>query len=142
MNLNLQQFAAGVLSKGTVLSYKSAAAFVPIAGVKSVPQIGSDPERIDVTTLDDAKRKYISGLQDTENLEFAVIYQTTNFSTFQTFAATATDATEFELAYPDGMKVTFSGKPSVKINATEVNAAMEFSITIVVSDGPDIVPVV
>lgn len=143
--LNLQLFAdeAGILSKGTTLSYKGASddSFTVVAGVKSVPQIGSDPERVDVTDLQSEKRKYIAGLQDVDNLEFAVVYQTAAFAKFQAFAKTATSATEFEIEYPDGMTVTFKGEPSVRIGATEVNGAIEYSIVIVVSEGPDIVPV-
>lgn len=142
--LNIQQFAeAGILSKGTVLSYKDAAGvdFIPVAGVKSIPQIGSDPERIDVTDLQSEKRQYIAGLQDVDNLEFAVVYKTADFTTFHAFAETATSATEFQIEYPDGMIVTFKGEPTVRLGATEVNGALEYSIVIVVSDGPDIAPV-
>lgn len=138
--LNLQQFndEAGVLSKGTKLSYKSGEDFVVVAGVKSIPQIGSDPERIDVTDLQSEKRRYIAGLQDVDNLEFAVVYQTAAFATFQTFAETASSSTEFKIEYPDGMTVDFKGEPTVRIGATEVNGALEYTIVIVVSDGPNI----
>lgn len=143
--LNIQQFAdeAGVLSQGTTLSYKASAegAFVEVAGVKSIPQIGSDPERIDVTDLQSGKRQYIAGLQDVDNLEFAVVYRTAEFTKFQAFAENATSSTEFKIEYPDGMTVTFKGEPSIRLGATEVNGALEYSIVIVVSDGPDIVPV-
>lgn len=143
--LNLQQFAneAGILSKGTTLSYKptSSGEFVAIAGVKSIPQIGTDPERIDVTDLQSDRRRYIAGLQDVDNMEFAVVYRTQEFATFHAFAEDATSTTEFEISYPDGMKVTFKGEPTVRLGATEVNGALEYSIVIVVSDGPDIVPV-
>ncbi len=142
--LNIQLFAeAGILSKGTTLSYKptTSGAMTAVANVKSVPQVGSDPERVDVTHLGSEKRQYITGLQDVDNFEFAVVYTTAAFTAFQAFAETATSATEFEIAYPDGLKVQFKGKPSIRISATEVNAAIEYSIVIVVSDGPDIVPV-
>lgn len=141
--LNLQQFAdeAGVLSKGTTLSYKKEDSYVKVAGVKSIPQIGSDPERIDVTDLSSEKRQYIAGLQDVDNLEFAVVYRTAEFATFQSFAESASSATEFKIEYPDGMTVGFKGEPAVRIGATEVNGALEYTIVIVVSDGPDITPV-
>lgn len=143
--LNIQLFAdgAGILSKGTTLSYKptSAGAMTAIANVKSVPQIGSDPERVDVTHLGSEKRQYIAGLQDVDNLEFAVVYTTAEFTAFQTFVETADSSTEFEIEYPDGMKVQFKGEPTIRISAAEVNAAIEYSIVVVVSDGPTIVPV-
>ena len=143
--LNIQLFAdeIGLLSQGTKLSYKPSAEGIltVIAGVKSVPQIGSDPERVDVTDLQSEKRQYISGIQDVDNLEFSVIYRTSEFAAFQLFAETAKSNTEFEIEYPDGMKVEFKGKPSVRLGAVEVNGALEYSIVIVVSEGPNIVPV-
>lgn len=142
--LELQQFAGeivGLLTKGTVLSYKKLAEFVELAGVKGIPQLGGDPERVDVTTLADAKRKYIAGIEDTDNLEFAIVYQTANFTDVHTLVETGVE-TEFKVVYPDGMAVTFKGVPKFKFSAAEINGALEFTLVIVVSDGPDFVPVV
>lgn len=141
--LNLQQFAAsvpGVLSEGTKLSIKEALVFVEVAGVKGIPQLGSDPERVDVTTLASKKRAYIAGLQDVDNLEFAIVYQTSNFTKIHALVEKKEQA-EFEIAFPDGLKVTFKGEPSFKFSGAEVNGALEFSLVIVVSEGPTFVPV-
>lgn len=142
--LKLQHFAGeivGLLSKGTVLSYKSGATYIEVAGVKGIPQVGGDPERVDVTTLKDAKRKYIAGIEDTDNLEFAIVYQTENFTTVHALVEAGAEA-EFKVTYPDGMVVTFTGQPKFKFSAAEINGALEFTLVIVVSDGPDFAPVV
>ena len=65
---------AGLLSKGAVLSYKDGSTTKTIAAVKSIPAMGSDPEKVDVTHLGSAKKAYIAGIQDSDNLEFAIIY--------------------------------------------------------------------
>ena len=56
--MNLQLFA-GLLTKDTALSMKSGSesAFAEIEGLQAVPEIGGDPEQVDVTTLKDANKK-------------------------------------------------------------------------------------
>lgn len=141
--LLLQQFSAnppGILSEGTKLSVKETSAFVEVAGVKGIPQIGTDPERVDVTTLANKKRAYIAGLQDVDNLEFAIVYQTRNFTKIHALVEKKAQA-EFQIEYPDGMIVTFKGEPSFKFSGAEVNGALEFSLVVVVSEGPTFAPV-
>lgn len=139
---NLQLFAAipGLAATGTMLSYKSEETYTEVAGVKAIPEFGGDPERIDVTTLKDTKRKYVRGIEDVENLEFAIVYQTENFTELDALVA-AGNLVEFKVTYPDGMEVTFTGEPSYKFGATEINGALEFTLVIIVSEGPEFVPV-
>ena len=140
--LNLQQFAAsvaGLLSEGTKLSVKEDLAFVEVAGVKSIPQLGSDPERVDVTTLASNKRSYIAGLQDVDNLEFAIIYQGPNFKDIHELVKLGKEQ-DWTVKYPDGLSSTFRGEPDYKFDGAEVNAALGFNLVIVVSDGPDMNP--
>lgn len=142
LKMNLQRFAdelAGLLSKGTVLSYKSGATTVPIAAVKSIPALGSDPEKVDVTHLGSERKSYIEGIPDSDNLEFAIVYQGKNFKDIHTLVADKTTK-EWAVTYPDGMKVTFKGTASFKFDGTEVNGALGFSLVIVVSEGPTFTP--
>lgn len=144
--MNIQLFAddpAGLLSKGTTLGYKlaggGAGEFTTIGEVTSVPDIGSEPERVDVTTLADANRKYIKGLQDQDNLTFAAIYRKTIFNTLK--AAEKTDTVyDWKISYPDGTSFTFTGSFSLVFNGAEINGALAFQIIVVVSKGPDFVP--
>ena len=39
-----------------------------------IPEIGRDPEQIDVTTLKDKNKKYIPGISDLGDLEFVFLY--------------------------------------------------------------------
>lgn len=142
MNMNLQLFAdeiAGLLSKGTALSYMVGEVKTPIAAVKSIPAIGSDPEKIDVTHLGSERKEYIKGIQDTDNLEFAIIYQGKNFNDIHTLVA-ANKAYKFVIDYPDGLSVAFTGQPDYKLDGVEVNSALGFSLVIVVNSAPVITP--
>lgn len=144
--MNIQLFAndpAGLLSKGTTLGYKSAGGaageYTTIGEVTSIPDIGAEPERVDVTTLADATRKYIKGLQDQDNLTFAAVYRKTIFNTLK--AAEKTDTVyDWKISYPDGTSFTFTGSFAVIFSGAEINGALAFSIVVVVSKGPDFVP--
>ena len=135
----MAETVAGVLSKGTTLSYKNTSDFVELGGVKSIPAMGSDPEKVDVTHLKSEARQYIAGLQDSDTLEFAFIYQSKNFSDVHTLVA-ANKEYEFKVAYPDGATVEFTGKPVLKTSSIEVNGALEFSLSIVCSKAPVFTP--
>ncbi|EOL45820.1 phage tail tube protein [Enterococcus caccae] len=143
LKTDLQLFAAeqfdGLLSKGTVLSYEKAGAETAIAAVKSIPAIGSDPEKVDVTHLMSEKKAYIPGLQDSENLEFAIVYQGGNFNDIHALVSTG-KSQNWTITYPDGLKAKFKGIPSYKFDGAEVNAAIGFSLVVVVSEGPDFTP--
>ncbi|MEI2420914.1 hypothetical protein V6O07_11625, partial [Arthrospira platensis SPKY2] len=71
-------------------------------------------------------------------LEFSVIYKGKNFADYKTLVD-AGEEVDWVITYPDGMKVEFRGEPDVKLDGVEVNAAIGFSIVIVVSDGPNII---
>ncbi|BBM17376.1 hypothetical protein G15_1019 [Enterococcus avium] len=135
--MNLQLFA-GLLTKDTMLSMKSGSesTFAEIEGLQAVPEIGGDPEQVDITTLKDANKKYISGIQDMDSLEFTFLYDKAVFTKLKA-VQTAGKEEEFELAYPDGAKCTFTGGVTVKMGSGEVNGAYQFTLAVTVSDGPD-----
>ncbi|MFS7206718.1 phage tail tube protein [Carnobacterium divergens] len=144
IEMNLQMFAdeeiAGLLSKGAKLTYKKGASEVTVAAVKSIPALGSDPEKVDVTHLGSEKKAYIKGIQDVDNLEFAIVYQTKNFTDVHALVK-ENKSVDWTITYPDGLKATFKGIPDFKFDGVEVNGALGFSLVIVVSEGPDMVPV-
>lgn len=147
MKIDLQKFAdevdasQGLLSKGTKLTYVEhggSGSGTEIADISTVPEIGADPEKVDVTTLADSKKKSIAGLQDASSLAFSAIYKGANFKAVN--ALSSTTNYDWTVTYPDGMTVTFTGQPSLKLGSAEVNGALKFTLTIVVSDGPDFHP--
>ena len=135
--MTLQLFAS-LLTKGTALSMKSGSesGFTEIEGLQAVPEIGGDPEQVDVTTLKDANKKYISGIQDMDSLEFTFLYDKAVFTKLKAVQTSGKEA-KFELSYPDGAKCTFTGGVTVKMGSGEVNGAYQFTLSVTVSDGPD-----
>lgn len=142
--MNIQLFAdddiAGLLSKGTKLTYKEGTGTAKqIAAVKSIPAVGSDPEKVDVTHLESDAKVYIEGLQDTDNYEFAIVYQGKNFKDVHTLVESK-KSVDWTITYPDGMTVEFSGTASYKIDGAEVNSAIGFNLVIVVGKAPKVTP--
>ncbi|QBO35378.1 phage tail protein [Periweissella cryptocerci] len=119
---------SGLLSAQTLLQYSTteSGTYSDLGGVQSVPEIGGAPEKVDVTTLADTQKKYIKGLQDTDNMEFKVVYRGSNFTTAK---AMETAASKFwKVLYPDGSFVSFKAGVTVKRDATEVNGALTFTV--------------
>lgn len=134
--MNIQMFA-GLLSKDTKLGMKSTGTtYEDLAGLQSVPEIGGDPEQVDVTTLADATKKYITGIQDMDSLEFTFLYDNAIFKKLKSIQTSGKEV-DFQITYPDGSTCTFKGGITVKMGGAEVNGAFQFTLSVTVSDGPD-----
>lgn len=106
------------------------AAFVKLVDITEFPDLGGDPERIDVTTLSDTSRVYIEGVQDTADLTFTANYTKTDYNaikaltTEQDFAVYFGDTTGTDGAF------TFKGTIKARVNGGGVNEAVTMTITI------------
>ncbi|MBD2861599.1 phage tail tube protein [Paenibacillus oceani] len=125
---------AGILTKDTTLSYKASggSTFTEIDLLMEVPELGGDPEQVDVTTLKDSVRKYIPGVRDLGDLAFKFLYDnattTSNYRVLKGLQDGNT-AADFKLEYPDGTAHEFSAYVNVKIDSGAVNAALTFTAT-------------
>lgn len=122
---------AGLLTKDTTLSYKtgSPAAYAEIPNLMEVPELGGDPEQVEVTTLTDSVKKYIPGVRDLGDLTFSFLYDnsgpTSNYRILKGLE-TAGAPVEFKVEYPDGTGHAFTAYVSVKMDSAAVNAALTF----------------
>jgi hypothetical protein len=125
---------AGILTKDTTLSYKASggSTFTEIEHLMEVPELGGDPEQVDVTTLKDKTRKYIPGVRDLGDLAFKFLYDnetaTSNYRVLKGLQDSET-AAPFKVEYPDGTAHEFSAYVNVKIDSGAVNAALTFTAT-------------
>lgn len=138
---DLQKFAVdakdGLAATGSKLEMSTdGTEFTVVGGIKTIPDIGSDPESIDVTTLEDTKKKSVPGIENTSTLAFTFVYKGANFATA---LKNAGDNKQYNwrVTYPDGMTAKFTGSYTIKMGNIAVNGALEYTISIVVSDGPD-----
>lgn len=136
LKMNIQMFA-GLLSKDTKLGMKTTGStFKDLEGLQSVPEIGGDPEQVDVTTLVDATKKYIAGIQDMDSLEFTFLYDNAVFKELKAVQTSGKEA-DFKITYPDGSTCTFKGGVTIKMGGAEINGAFQFTLAVTVSSGPD-----
>ena len=97
-----------------------------------VPEMGGTPEKVDVTTLADASKKYIDGIKDYGDLAFKFLYENTEGSAYRILRGyeEAGTVADYKVELPDGTGFAFSGQVSTKIDSAAVNAALTFTATI------------
>jgi hypothetical protein len=138
LEMNLQTFGTRLSSQGTTLSYDNNGTTKKLARVKSIPQIGNDPEKLDVTDLDSVAKEYIPGIPDSENLEFAFVDDTDNFNELHSLVE-AGASVDWTITYPNGREARFGGIPTLKLDGVEVNQAVGFSLVVVVDKPVEII---
>lgn len=121
-----------MLANGATLGYKTTGTtFTTLAGLKEIPELGGEPEKVDVTTLADSAKQYEYGITDYGDLEFKFMYS--NSSATDSYRvlrglATAKTKTDFQLTLKDGTKFSWSAIPNVKLGGGGVNAAIDFTL--------------
>ena len=130
--------AHGILSKDVELQYSTASAgsYTKLNGLFEFPDLGSEPDMIDVTNLSDGSFKYIHGLQDYGSLTFGFIYDGEgSASNYKTLKDLEGSTAYWKVVIPgadngDEITFSFSGEPAVWMSGTGVNSRLEFQLNI------------
>ncbi|HEM4156856.1 TPA: phage tail protein [Streptococcus suis] len=113
------------------MSETKGSSYTVIEGLKEVPELGIDPEKVENTTLADTIKQYEFGIGDAGELEYKFKYEnsktTSSYRTLRKLAD-AKAVRRFEQEYPDGTKVHFSAQIAVKLGGGGVNSAIEFTL--------------
>lgn len=123
-----------MLANGITLGYKtSGSSYTILKGLKEVPELGEEPEKVENTCLNDEVKQYEYGIGDAGDLSYKFKY--VNDSTTSSYRvlrklAEAKTVTDFEQTYPDGTKVNFRAQCSVKLGGGSVNSVMEFTLNL------------
>ncbi len=135
-----------LLSKGIRLEIcedasQSSPVWRNLYGLSSTPDIGGDPEKIEVTNLADGNKRYIDGILDYGDLEFGFFYNKEDtpdeeasvkiMESYAVLRAYQQEGTQldYRLVYPDNTGHQWKGSVNVKRSAAAVNAALEFTLT-------------
>ena len=123
----------GLLTKDIKLSYKKNASYEVLDGLQEVPSLGGTPDKVEVTTLADASRRYIKGIKDYGDLTFKFLYQndteTSNFRILRGLEESG-KIVEWKVEFPDGTGFEFSGECSVAPSDGSVGGYIAFNLTI------------
>ena len=117
-----------ILSKGIKLSYSSTGteSYTDLSDLLEIPSLGGSIDKVDVTTLADASKKYINGIKDYGDLAFKFNYAKEQFTTLNGL----TGSINFKVTLPDTTTATFSGETSVSLEGVGVGAAMTYTLNI------------
>ena len=132
---------AAQATMGTYLMYKASGGntYTKLVDIKNFPDLGGEPERVDVTTLSDRVHKYAMGVQDLSSFSFNANYIAADY---QRIAALTGTQTEFTIWIGDSEsggvytptgsdgQWAFTGDISVYKAGGDVNAAQDMTITI------------
>lgn len=125
----------------TYLMYKATTAatqYTKLIDIKSFPDLGGEPERIDVTTLSDKIRKYTPGVQDLSSFQFTANYIAADYTKMVGLEGKQTEyaiwvgaETSNNVDTPNGEngKWSWTGDVSVFKAGGDVNAAQDMTIT-------------
>lgn len=124
-----------MLANGITLGYKESGSgnvYIDLPGLKEVPELGADPEKVDNTVLSDKMKHSEFGIGDPGDLAYKFKYENTPTSSYRKLRtiADAGKPIPFEQALPDGTKFHFTAYANVKLGGGGVNAAMEFTLSL------------
>ena len=108
----------------------SAASYTNLPGLKEIPELGADPEKVENTCLTDTLMQYEMGIGDPGDMEFRfklVNKAATDAYRILRTLETAKSTNEYQLQLADGTKYTFSAQVAIKVQGGGVNTAMDFT---------------
>ena len=117
-----------ILTKGMSLGYRTSdsGSYTTLTDLLEVPALGGSVDKVDVTNLADASKKYIKGLIDYGDLQFKFNYAKEQFKALDAL----TGSVGFQVKLPDETTATFSGEPTVSLESASVGAALTYTLSI------------
>ena len=103
-----------------------------LKGLKEVPDLGVDPEKVDNTCLEDKMKKSELGIGDPGDLAYKFKWTNEEGGSYRTLRAVADsgEVVSFEETFPDGTKFQFDAQSSVKVGGGGVNGVIDFTLTL------------
>ncbi|MBS5886696.1 MULTISPECIES: phage tail tube protein [Clostridium] len=124
-----------MLANGIKLGYKKKgsepATYTDLPGLKEVPEMGDEPEKVDNTCLSDKVKQYEYGIGDPGDLEFKFKYENSSATSPYRVLRAAAESKEvlsFEETFPDGTKFNWDAQVSVKLGGGGVNGVIDFTL--------------
>lgn len=134
-----------MLANGAKLGYKEktgSGTYTDLPGLKEIPDIGVDAEKVDNTCLTDANKKYELGIGDLPEMVYKFKYEnssaTSPYRVMRNYEKEGT-VLSFEETDADGSKIRFDAQVSVKRTGAGVNGVIDFDLTVIVQSDLDYV---
>ena len=123
-----------MLANGAKLGYKKKGAsgdYTDLTGLKEIPDLGEDPEKVENSGLADKVKQYEYGIGDAGDLTYKFKYENTSeTSPYRVMrkAAATKEVLSFCETLPDNTKYEYDAQVSVKRSGGGVNGVMEFDL--------------
>lgn len=117
-------FSKGVVGTGNTITYSE------VPGLMECPEMGGSAEKVEVTTLADASKRYINGVVDYGDMTFKFLYDNSAETSSYRVMNTLKGVNPFKVEFPDGTSFEFTGTPTTKVDSASVNGALTFTVTI------------
>lgn len=124
-----------MLANGAKLGYKkkseSSSTFTNLPGLKEIPDVGSDPEKVDNTCLTDKNKWYENGIGDIGDLKYKFRYDNSKSdSPYRVMReeAISGEVLTFQETLKDGTITEFDAQVSVKRTGGGVNGVIDFEL--------------
>ena len=125
-----------MLANGATLGVKttaSASSYTNLPGLKEIPELGVDPEKVDNTCLTDTLKQYEMGIGDSGDIEYVFKWDVSTANTAWRILKpleTAGGKYSFQEKLADNTTTTFDGEISLKRGGGGVNDPLEFTLSI------------
>ncbi len=121
-----------MLANGATLEVKKKGEsdYTKLPGLKEIPEMGVEPEKVDNTTLDDEIKQYEQGIGDAGDLAYKFKYENTGeTSSYRILRSLqeSGESAEFRETLKDGTTTEFTAQVSVKRTGGGVNGVVEFT---------------
>ena len=121
-----------MLANGATLGLKKKGEsnYTILPGLKEIPEMGVEPEKVDNTTLDDDIKQYEQGIGDAGELAYKFKYDNSSAdSPYRILRALqdSGDTVDFQETLKDGTTTDFKAQVSVKRTGGGVNGVIEFT---------------
>lgn len=123
-----------MLANGATLGYRKKGAegdYKILTGLKEIPELGEDPEKVENTSLADKTKQYEFGIGDAGDLTYKFKYENSSEESpyrVMRMAAATKEVLSFCETLPDGTKYEYDAQVSVKRTGGGVNAVMEWNL--------------
>lgn len=126
-----------MLANGAKLGYKKkdGSTYTNLPGLKEIPEMGVESEKVDNTVLTDTNKKYEQGIGDLPEMTYKFKYDNTSeTSPYRVMrqAQLSGEVLSFQETLKDGTITEFDAQVSVKRTGGGVNGVIDFDLTMMV----------
>jgi len=126
-----------MLANGAKLGYKksSGSTYTDLPGLKELPDMGVEPEKVENTCLTDKNKQYENGIGDLGDMKYKFVYDNKSATSPYRLMRNAQESGEvlsFKETLADGTTSEYDAQVSVKRTGGAVNGVIEFELTMAV----------